>query len=118
MPNSRRPGYPNPWSRLTRREFLAAGSAGITGALLADDFGSIAAPSRHVFRVRRDRDLLDLEIEFVNFREVGGQWLRSAPAGRSRVIVHFPPQNLAEAIFDEVHKLNDFEIDPLSSSAA
>ena len=121
MPNSNRTGYRNPWSWLTRREFFAASSLGAVGMLSADEFGTVATAPRHVFRVRRDRDLLDLEIEFVNFREVGGHSLRSAAAGRSRIIVHFPPQNLAEAIFDEVHKdevhkMAEFEVDLLVAS--
>lgn len=113
MPTSHRAAYHSPWSWLTRREFLAAGSVSVAGMLFADQFGATAQTQRHVFRVRRDCDLLDLEIEFVNFREVSGRWLQSAAASLSWVIVHFPPQNLAEAIFNDPGGDDVFEVKPL-----
>ncbi|MFT3880791.1 MAG: hypothetical protein QM703_14160 [Gemmatales bacterium] len=86
-------------SQLSRREFmLASGTALMGTSLLADDFDVQSLPSRHVFRLSRDLDLLNLEIEFVQFRERKG-FLESIGAGRSLVVVHFPPQNLAEATF-------------------
>lgn len=91
--------------QLDRREFLAlaSGAVGIalteSPLLLAEEFGQ-ELPT-HRFRVRRDADLMSLELSFVNF-ERRGDILKSLGAGRSLVIVRFPPQNLAEARFDKV----------------
>src|SRR5687767_11272600 len=88
----------------TRRQFVAASAMGTCGVLmteaplLAEDLGE-ELPT-HRFRVRRDSDLLSLELSFVNF-ERRGDILHSLGGGRSLVIVRFPPQNLAEARFDK-----------------
>ena len=102
--------------RLNRREFLIA-TAGVSGALLLSDPSSAievgAELPTHRVRVRRDRDLLVLEFSFVNFERISGQ-LRAIGAGRSLAIVRFPPQNLAEAIFDFPAPVNGYEVTPLS----
>jgi hypothetical protein len=94
-------------TRFDRREFLtlASGTVGVALAsapLLAGDI-SDELPT-HRFSVRRDVDLLSLKFEFVNF-ERRGNLLKSLGAGRSLVVVHFPPQNLAEARFDKEARL-------------
>jgi hypothetical protein len=101
----------------TRREFLAI-SSGVVGysltapPALAEEIGE-ELPT-HRFRVRRDADLLSLEISFVNFERKKG-FLCALGAGRSLVIVRFPPQNLAEAIFDRPPSGLGFEIQPIGS---
>jgi hypothetical protein len=57
----------------------------------------------HRFRVCRDEDFFDLEFSFINF-ELRDHRLLALGHGSSSVVVRFPPQNLAEAIFDEVHQ--------------
>jgi hypothetical protein len=101
--------------RLSRREFLGV-TAGVSGALLlSDPVAAIeigAELPTYRFRVRRDRDLLSLEFSFVNFERVGPQ-LRARGSGRSLVIVRFPPQNLAEALFDFPPTDSAYEVAPL-----
>jgi hypothetical protein len=88
---------------LNRRAFLQIGG-GTVGAfsawshLDAKDFNHPFPV--HRFRVRRDLDLLSLEFTFQNFARIGEELV--ALGGRqARVIVRFPPQNLAEARFDK-----------------
>lgn len=99
--------------KLDRREFLAI-TSGALGIALAEpyvDAAEIGAElPTHRFRVRRDADLLSLEFRFVNF-ERRGDVLHALGAGRSLVIVRFPPQNLAEARFDKTAGF-DKEPDP------
>ena len=89
--------------RFDRREFLflASGTAGVilSSPSVAADIG--AELPTHRFRVRRDADLLSLDFRFVNFARHDDELL-ALGAGRSLVIVSFPPQNLAEARFDKV----------------
>src|SRR5256885_1980782 len=88
-------------SSFTRREFFHSCATG-TGVLLlcdpsaAAEFGT-ELPT-HRFRVRRDVDLLDLTLSFVNFREQNG-FLEAIGRGQSKVVVGFPPQNIGEASF-------------------
>ncbi len=99
----------------TRRHFLKGGlltagavvlpSSRLLGAL-TDDVAPIT------FRVVRDDDLLNLEIQFVGFFKRPGQ-LVPLGMGRSAIVAVFPPQNVAEALFDEVHNFRDYENDPL-----
>lgn len=101
----------DPAQGVTRREFLAA--AGLGGVVAAAEFGRLGQAPTFVVRVRRAFDLLDLELAFIGFRE-HDQHLVASPGSRPLVAVHFPPQNLAEAIFDEKHDLqSEHEVDPL-----
>jgi hypothetical protein len=100
---------------VSRREFLGA-AAGVSGALLLNDPAAAVdlgpdLPSYHV-RVRRDVDLLSLELTFKNFAERPDE-LVALGAGQSLVIVRFPPQNLAEAVFNRRPPNEEFEFAPL-----
>ena len=99
---------------LSRRAFL--GSAGVTGVLVCLDPAKAAELGAelptHRVRVRRDLDLVDLEISFVNF-QMRGYELAALGSGRSLVIVRFGPQNLAEAVFDKPAADAKFDIAPL-----
>ena len=77
---------------------LGAGTVFLTDPAEAVGLGS-DLPS-HRFVVRRASDLLALEFQFVNFGIEKGE-LVALGAGRSLIIVRFPPQNLAEALFTE-----------------
>ena len=88
---------------IDRREFLALMSGALAHSVVgrplrADDLGAELPTFR--FRVRRDADLLSLDFRFVNF-ERRDDTLHALGSGRSRVVVRFPPQNLAEARFDK-----------------
>jgi hypothetical protein len=109
-------GAPQQW---TRRDFFTIAGAA-TGALLAFDPTKAAEVGAelptHRFRIRRDEDLLSLEVSFVNF-EINDGKLCSLGAGRSLIIVRFPPQNLAEAIFDYPPPQDGYEIAPIPDIA-
>jgi hypothetical protein len=71
------------------------------------------------YQVLRDVDLLAVTFTFVNFRRVAvpgprrpepEECLVSFGDGRSTVVVEFPPQNIAEAIFVEQFGSDDFEV--------
>jgi len=101
----------------TRRGFLSL-SLG-SGCFLRPTSPSLGNGNRatlptHRFRVRRSYDLLNCEFTFVNFA-LRGHDLLALGQGQSLVIVRFPPQNLAEAIFDKppANKARS-EIEPLS----
>lgn len=118
MPKSPDPESNHRGPAPTRREFLAVGGAAIAAAAAADEFGGQGLTPRFVARLRRDRDMLAIDLEFVHFRAVGGV-LRAADGGRARVIAHFPPQNLAEALFDSVPKGGSiFEVELLPDGKA
>lgn len=100
----------------SRREFLQAGLSagaglllptGIIGAHAAEELPTLS------YRLLRDDDLLNVEVRFINFGNVG-QRLLPLGEGQSSIAVIFPPQNLAEAIFDERHDDLDFENDPIA----
>ena len=88
--------------QVSRREFLEV--AAVTGFLVASDQAAAdvlgAELPTHRIRIRRARDFLNLDLSFVNF-DVRGNELYAVGGGRSLIIVRFPPQNLAEAIFDK-----------------
>ncbi len=114
------PPRSRPATELTRRAFLQATAAG-TGVLLAIDPSPAAELGAelptHRFRVVRDVDLLALEFSFVNF-DVHGEQLCARGFGQSLVIVRFPGQNLAEAVFDEPPNESEFEIGRLTEPEA
>ena len=84
----------------SRREFLLVSGTAVSASWsYAAELEALIRPPTFVARVRRDRDLLQLELAFIGFREKDG-WLVASPGNRSLVAVHFPPQNLAEALFD------------------
>jgi hypothetical protein len=87
--------------KISRREFLGV-SLGSGFLLVSDPLEGAEVGAElptHSFKVRRAYDLLNLEFSFVNFEVKKGD-LVALGQGRSLVIVRFPPQNLAEAIFD------------------
>jgi hypothetical protein len=102
---------------LTRREFLSIGAVGAIGVVflaeLAQAIGSEIRDSL-VYRLNRDVDLMQLEVCFIRFRRKGND-LEPIGSGDSLVALRFPPQNLAEAIFDEVPNA-EFETKPLPTS--
>jgi hypothetical protein len=95
---------------LSRRQFLIVGGAAAATPVLADEFHRLGQASRRIARLRRDRDLLNIEVEFVGFREEKGILIA---ANDSYVVLHFPPQNLAESVFEEKQGANPGEIAPL-----
>jgi hypothetical protein len=104
---------------VSRRDFLkigftTAGGLALQGGLLGPSFASEELPTL-AYRLLRDTDFLNVEVRFVNF-ECRDGLLRPLGLGQSSVVVVFPPQNLAEAIFDEVHRdPARFENDPITS---
>ena len=108
-------------SGVSRRKFLQAGLGVGAGVLLPQEFGHPAwaaedLPTRS-YRLLRYSDFLNVEVRFVNFR-LTDQWLEPLGLGQSSVVVVFPPQNLAEAIFDERHNDPDYENDPIAGTHA
>src|ERR1700730_10028421 len=101
---------------LSRRNLLKAGLTTTTGLLLPPWSGhdALAAEELHTLRYRllRDTDLLNVEIRFINFRREK-QLIWPLGLGQSLIAVILPPQNIAEAIFDEVHRDPNFENDPI-----
>jgi hypothetical protein len=92
---------------MTRREFIAitSGAAGValtSPPVMAENIG--AELPTHRFRIRRQEDLLSLELSFINFERKGDE-LRALGSGRSLVVVRFPSQNLAEARFDKASEI-------------
>lgn len=84
----------------SRREFLLVSGTAVSASWsYAAELEALIRPPTFVARVRRDRDLLQLELAFIGFREKDGL-LIPTPGNRSLVAVHFPPQNLAEALFE------------------
>jgi hypothetical protein len=65
--------------------------------------------------VVRPADLLTMDLEFVNLERQNGTLVRT-PAGQALIILTLPPQNLAEALFQEVHSDRNFENDPLPAN--
>lgn len=82
---------------VSRRAFLAtvAAASATIPSLAADP----EAPSRFRFRVRRPRDLMNLDFEFINFEVHRGYLCTSGDQGL--VVVTHGPQNLAEATFTD-----------------
>ena len=57
----------------TRREFLIVGGTVATAAVaVADEYDAYVRPPTFVARIRRDFDLIDLELAFIGFREKDG----------------------------------------------
>jgi len=111
--------------RLSRRSFLRVGGATAAGGMLWARWGGewaealgVANRDSLTFRLVGDVDLLQLEVRFIRFRrndETDPQWLEPSGFGDSLVAVRLPAQNLAEAIFDEVHKTPELENDDLDT---
>src|SRR4051794_5862385 len=99
----------------TRRDFLGA-TASVTGVaifsspLQAFEVGAELPTFR--FRVQRDQDLLSLGFSFINFERHDDE-LRAVGLGQSLLVVRFPPQNLAESVFDREPDSKQFEFTPL-----
>ena len=96
----------------TRREFLISSMAFGAATLFAKPAEGTTESFDHVFRVIRDDDLMQLEFHFLRWRRMNGK-LRAMGTGDSLIAVRFPPQNLAEAIFEEKHDEEGFENAPL-----
>ncbi|UFZ06355.1 hypothetical protein LQG66_08680 [Bradyrhizobium ontarionense] len=105
---------------VSRRDFLkigltTAGGLALQGGLLGPGFAMERLPTL-AYRLLRDTDFLNVEVRFINFERKDGNLLPLG-LGQSSVAVIFPPQNLAEAIFDERHAPNSgFENDPLKEA--
>lgn len=103
---------------VSRRDFLKVGAAAAGGlALQSGLHGSVFATEglkTRAYRLLRQSDFLNVEVRFVNFDEADGL-LKPLGMGQSSIAVIFPPQNLAEAIFDEVHNDSTFENDPITT---
>ncbi|MGB9893370.1 MAG: hypothetical protein ACPLRA_03075, partial [Candidatus Saccharicenans sp.] len=117
MPDSKNPSDEKKGqgpSRLTRRKFLSY--AGLLGATpLVGQLKTIQkriipqpkielTPTPLIFSVLRPEDLLYLEFEFINFRLVDQptpRLIKTNPAQPAYMIVHFPPQSIAEEAFYE-----------------
>jgi len=99
--------------QVTRRDFLWAASTA-TGVLLFSDplFANHHGLPTVRVRIRRAFDLLALDLKFVNFERRKNE-LVALGGGQSLVIVRFPPQNLAEAIFNRQKAKPGFEETPL-----
>lgn len=104
-------------SGVSRRDFLQGSAAAGVSLLLPDAFSDAAHASEELptlsYRLLRDKDLLNVEVRFVNFRLDKGM-LAPIGLGQSAIAVVLPPQNLAEAIFDERHDDPAFENDPIA----
>ncbi len=102
---------------LSRRTFLSVGTAGFVGSALLPEFlkaVGLSVDDSIIVRLVRDVDLMQLEARFIRFRKRDG-WLEPLPSGGSLVALRFPPQNLAEAIFDEIpHPASAMENGPLT----
>lgn len=94
------------WSRrqfLRHGVLITAGGAVITKLgtqnALAEDLDGLPGCS---FRIVRARDLLNLEVNFINFRlDEGRKEIVALAGGKSKVVLVFPPQNLGEQIYSE-----------------
>lgn len=106
---------------LFRRELLqggailgtAAGFSAVSSAWAREDLPMLS------FRVLRAADLLNLEARFHNFSKQQNL-LKPLGLGQSTVVLHFPPQNIAEAVFDDdeaTDPLYDHRLDPTEAKA-
>ena len=103
--------------RLSRRSFLKHSGTAVAGGMLLTRLETHlakameeAADSSYTFRLVRDLDLLQAEIRFIRFKQYidcQEPYMEPDGFGDSLVAIRLPPQNLAEAIFDEVHQNAD-----------
>lgn len=99
-----------------RRDFLKlSGGAGVSSFLWSPEIlGEVAHPDdKYTFVVNRGLDLAQVKIKLLNYSGAGPRFVPLV--GREPfVVLEFPSQNIAEAIFDESHKDSEnFETDPL-----
>jgi hypothetical protein len=104
---------------VSRRDFLKVSATTAGGLVLQSQlYGSVFATEglpTIPYRLLRQADFLNVEVRFINFKREDGK-LKPLGLGQSSIAVIFPPQNLAEAIFDEVHQPDsEFENDPITS---
>lgn len=104
---------------VSRRQFLHFGATVGTGLLLPSVISGAEAAEdlpTYAYRLLRDTDLLNVEVRFINFKLSDTRPLKLRPLGegQSSIALIFPPQNLAEAIFDERHDDANFENDPIA----
>ncbi|HVP89960.1 MAG TPA: hypothetical protein VMS75_01965 [Terriglobales bacterium] len=106
-----------PGSGYTRRQFLLwAGAAGLTPILQQRQvrqkpeikrITGLAAGQSFSISVLRPDDLLNLEFEFLNLKlapSAPARLVRQNPSSPAFLIVHFPPQSIAEEAFWEAAK--------------
>jgi hypothetical protein len=108
-PNSKKPG-----SEYTRREFLAWGGAAALTPLLQQrqvirpvqkKTVQLVTPPSFTLSYLRPDDLLNLDFEFINLKLNPGNpptLVRQNAGSPAYLIVHFPPQSIAEEAFYEV----------------
>jgi hypothetical protein len=109
IPDSKKPG-----SEYTRREFLAwGGAAALTPILQQRQIIrpvqkkplQLATPPSFTLSFLRPDDLLNLDFEFINLKLNPGNpptLVRQNAGSPAYLIVHFPPQSIAEEAFYEV----------------
>lgn len=103
--------------RVSRREFLQVGAMGTVGLLTTAD--PTSADNIHsglptfFFRARRGRDLVDLELRFINFTTQEDE-LVALGGGESKIVVRFPPQHLAEAAFTDPDPYSELKVIPVA----
>jgi len=113
----KKPDEKEPGSEYTRREFLVwASAAGLTPIIQQRQVRQLTPQKKTLqlatlpaftVSVLRPDDLLNLEFEFVNLKLVPGnppKLVRQNPASPAYLIVHFPPQSIAEEAFWEAAK--------------
>lgn len=107
---------------LSRRNLIKGGAAAGASLLAPGTFGRTAQAAQDLptlsYRLLRDTDLLNVEVRFINFRRVSGNLVTPIGLGQSSIAVVLPPQNFAEAIFDERHRDTAFENDPIAALTA
>ncbi|MGU3543371.1 hypothetical protein ACLBYE_10345 [Methylobacterium sp. A52T] len=107
---------------MSRRNLIQGSAAAGASLLTQGTFGMAAQAAQDLptlsYRLLRDTDLLNVEVRFINFRLASGSLLTPIGLGQSSIAVILPPQNLAEAIFDERHRDQAFENDPIAGLTA
>jgi hypothetical protein len=121
MTHQRKKRTPQRGGAISRRHFLQAGVVGAVGVFVTRDPGFAddvrSGLPTFFFRTRRGRDLLDVELRFVNFT-IQGTELVALGSGESKVVVRFPPQHLAEAAFTDPDPQSEQKVIPAATATA